>query len=95
MYADDNNGKIVNGSASWDNGGDNPWAWIPPRHVSSTEAREIFEKKKYNIDKGTDIDSVWAFQIIVKTDEEAGFHGLTPQECIDRKITLGYIELKT
>jgi len=44
MYADDFDGKIVNGSASWDAGGENPWAWIPPRHVSSTEAREIFER---------------------------------------------------
>ena len=33
MYADNNDGKIVNGSASWDAGGDNPWAWIPPRIV--------------------------------------------------------------
>jgi len=44
MYADDNDGKIVNGSASWDAGGENPWAWIPPRHVSSSEARKIFER---------------------------------------------------
>jgi prepilin-type N-terminal cleavage/methylation domain-containing protein len=44
MYADDFDGKIVNGSASWDAGGENPWAWIPPRHLSSTEAQEIFER---------------------------------------------------
>jgi prepilin-type N-terminal cleavage/methylation domain-containing protein len=44
MYADDNNGKIVNGSASWDAGGENPWAWIPPGYVSSSEARKIFER---------------------------------------------------
>ena len=44
MYADDNDGKIVNGSASWDAGGENPWAWIPPRNVSLAEAREIFER---------------------------------------------------
>ncbi len=44
MYADDNDGKIVNGSASWDAGGENPWAWIPPRHVSSAEALDIFER---------------------------------------------------
>ena len=41
MYADDFNGKIVNGSADW---GDNPWARIPPRDLSSTEAQKIFER---------------------------------------------------
>jgi len=44
IYADDFDGKIVNGSASWDAGGENPWAWIPPRDVSSAEARRIFER---------------------------------------------------
>jgi len=41
MYTDDFDGKIVNGSADW---GDNPWARIPPRHLSSTEAQKIFEE---------------------------------------------------
>ena len=44
IYADNHNGKIVNGSASWDKGGDHPWARIPPRHVSSGKARKIFER---------------------------------------------------
>jgi len=46
MYADDNDGKIVNGSASWENPQKNeiPWVWIPPRYVSSAEAQAEFEK---------------------------------------------------
>jgi prepilin-type N-terminal cleavage/methylation domain-containing protein len=44
MYADDNDGKIVNGSASWDARGENPWAWIPSRYVSEEEARRTFER---------------------------------------------------
>jgi len=46
MYADDNDGKIVNGSASWENPrrDETPWVWIPDRHVSSDEALEKFEK---------------------------------------------------
>ena len=43
MYADDSDGKIVNGSASWDARGENPWAWIPDPYVSSTEAQKTFE----------------------------------------------------
>ena len=41
MYADDFDGKIVNGHADW---GDNPWARIPSDYASSTEAQEIFEE---------------------------------------------------
>jgi hypothetical protein len=44
MYADDHEGKIVNGSASWDAGGENPWAWIPRDDMSSAEARREFER---------------------------------------------------
>jgi prepilin-type N-terminal cleavage/methylation domain-containing protein len=45
MYADDNDGKIVNGSADWENPQRNeiPWVWIPSRYVSSAEAQEEFE----------------------------------------------------
>ena len=45
MYADDNDGKIVNGSASWENPQRNeiPWVWIPSRYASSAEAQEEFE----------------------------------------------------
>lgn len=58
------------------------------------EAWEEFEKRKYIIDRATDIDSIWANRIIVKEGEEIQFHNKTQQECIDLKITLGYIELK-
>ena len=44
MYADDNDGKIVNGSASWNGRGENPWAWIPSIHSSPTSARREFER---------------------------------------------------
>ncbi|MCF7974138.1 MAG: type II secretion system GspH family protein [Phycisphaerae bacterium] len=44
MYADDFNGKIVNGSASWNAGGENPWAWIPPRDVPWNDAQATFER---------------------------------------------------
>jgi len=44
MYADDCDDKIVNGSASWNAGGENPWAWIPPRHVPSDQAQKTFER---------------------------------------------------
>jgi prepilin-type N-terminal cleavage/methylation domain-containing protein/prepilin-type processing-associated H-X9-DG protein len=44
MYTDDFDGKIVNGSASWDAGGENPWAWIPPRYLSSDQAQKTFER---------------------------------------------------
>jgi len=44
MYADDFDGKIVNGSASWNAGGENPWTWIPPRDTSPEEARKTFER---------------------------------------------------
>jgi len=46
MYADDFDGKIVNGSASWENPerDENPWAWIPNPYVSSTEAQKTFER---------------------------------------------------
>ena len=43
MYADDSDGIIVNGCASWDLRGENPWAWIPNSSASSTEAQETFE----------------------------------------------------
>jgi len=41
MYADDFDGKIVNGHADW---GENPWARIPDHHVSTTRAQETFEQ---------------------------------------------------
>ena len=44
MYTDDFDGKIVNGSASWNGRGENPWAWIPPRDVSPDQARITFER---------------------------------------------------
>jgi len=44
MYADDNDGKIVNGNANWDLRGENPWAWIPDHHESSIEAQKTFEQ---------------------------------------------------
>ncbi len=44
MYADDHNGKIVNGAASWSAGGDNPWIWIPGRDLSADRALEEFER---------------------------------------------------
>jgi prepilin-type N-terminal cleavage/methylation domain-containing protein/prepilin-type processing-associated H-X9-DG protein len=44
MYADDFDGKIVNGSASWDAGGENPWTWIPPRDVPAADAQATFER---------------------------------------------------
>ncbi|MCH8193409.1 MAG: prepilin-type N-terminal cleavage/methylation domain-containing protein [Planctomycetes bacterium] len=44
MYTDDSDGKIVNGSASWEGRGENPWAWIPPRDVSPDQARITFER---------------------------------------------------
>ncbi len=44
MYADDFDGKIVNGVAGDRNPRDEtPWVRIPPRYVSSTEAQETFE----------------------------------------------------
>ncbi len=44
MYTDDFDGKIVNGSASWEGRGENPWAWIPGRDVSPDQARMTFER---------------------------------------------------
>jgi hypothetical protein len=41
MYADNFDGKIVNGCPGLDN---NPWVIIPPNYPSSTEAREAFKK---------------------------------------------------
>ena len=41
MYADDFDGRIVNGSAGW---GQNPWAQIPSDYSSSKEAQETFAK---------------------------------------------------
>lgn len=37
MYADDFDGKIVNGSASWDAGGENPWTWIQSERAPEGE----------------------------------------------------------
>jgi len=44
MYTDDHDGKIVNGSASWDAGGENPWTWIPSRDASPDAAQKTFER---------------------------------------------------
>lgn len=41
MYADDFDGKIVNGHANW---GDNPWARMPSDYASSTQAQQTFEQ---------------------------------------------------
>ena len=44
MYADDNDGKIVNGNANYDLPGENPWAWIPDRNASSADAQKTFAR---------------------------------------------------
>ena len=44
MYADDSNGKIVNGDANWDLRGENPWAWIPNRDAPMADAQETFAR---------------------------------------------------
>ena len=41
IYADDFNGRIVNGAASW---GQNPWARMPSDYSSPKEAQETFAK---------------------------------------------------
>jgi len=41
MYADDFNGRIVNGHVGW---GTNPWAWVPSDYASSQEAQQTFER---------------------------------------------------
>ena len=46
------------------------------------------------IPEGTDIDSVHASLINVRPEHFKSFEGLTPQEGIDKRIELGYIELK-
>ena len=58
------------------------------------QAYNVFTKKINNIDKGTEIDSVWASFIIVKNDEREAFKSLTPQQGIDKRVELGYITLK-
>ena len=62
--------------------------------LKRVEAYDTFCKNKQTYDAGTDIDSSIAHGIIVTTDEQEQFKSLTPQECIDLKVTLGYIELK-
>ena len=43
MYTDKFDGKIVNGSASWNAGGEDPWVWIGAYDVSADEAQETFD----------------------------------------------------
>ena len=43
MHADKFDGKIVNGSASWNAGGENPWAWMVAYNVAADEAQKTFD----------------------------------------------------
>lgn len=61
--------------------------------LKAVETYDIFNRETSKFDKGTSLDSVHAFGIIVKEYERVGFQSLTPQECIDKKIALGYISL--
>jgi len=62
--------------------------------LKTVSAWDVFDRKKATIDKGTEIDSVWASAIIVSDTERASFHALTQQQCLDKKVELGYIKLK-
>ena len=62
--------------------------------LKTVSAWDVFDKKKVTIDSGTEIDSVWASAIMVNDTERASFHGLTQQQCLDKKVELGYIKLK-
>lgn len=45
MYTDDNDGRIINGSASWVGPlKEQPWTWIPPRDVPPEDAQATFER---------------------------------------------------
>jgi len=55
------------------------------------KARDVFNQKIYNIDQGTELNSVWAHQIIVTPEEYIQFDSLTAQQGLDLKIELGYI----
>lgn len=61
--------------------------------LKRTIARDIFEHEDIIIDSGTDIDSVLAHWIIVEAADNEEFQGLTVEQCLDKKIELGYIEL--
>ena len=60
--------------------------------LKECKARDVFNGDNLYIDKGTEIDSVLAFWILVKASEHVEFEGLTPEECLDKKVELGYIE---
>lgn len=62
--------------------------------LKKVEVMDVFDGERLYIDAGTDIDSSLAHWLIVDADERESFEGLTPNECIDKKIELGYIELK-
>jgi len=57
------------------------------------KARDVFNQKIYNIDQGTELNSVWASAILVEDADRESFDGLTQQACLDKKIELGYIKV--
>jgi len=57
------------------------------------KAVDIFSgrREEYTIEKDTEMDSVWAFAVIVEEEDRATFKSLSQQECLDKKVELGYL----
>lgn len=58
------------------------------------EARDVFDQEIYIVDAGTELDSIWASWIIVDEEDRVAFDSLTPQECLNKKVELGYLTVK-
>ena len=63
------------------------------RTLQRAEQIDIFNSDRWVVEAGTEIGSTAAFEILVTEAEYGQFKSLTPAECIDKKIELGYIEL--
>ena len=59
----------------------------------AVQTYDIFNKDKISIGKGTEIDSVLTFQIIVDEADQVDFKSLSPEQCLAKKVELGYVEL--
>lgn len=62
--------------------------------LKRVEVYDVFTRKKTEVARGTDIDSVHAAGIIVAYGDREAHQSLSQQDSIDLKITQGYIELK-